>query len=534
MLLDSVIVAALSLSVMASNGRAADESARGIQYLDGVEEMLFCIGTPDARTSEFGAARVTWRRYMEIFTEPVTYTVGTSHASDWPYIHPSHSESWANNRPYPYTIHFQSTRLYDTPLHLTIGIADAHDSEPSNVTVEINGTALQEQTAPLGTGVLRNTEKEGRPERMVFTIPAGAVSKGENTLTITLRDGGLIVYDYVALDTQPVPPLQELRERQMTQILQEPGFEFDEIVFAVRMPGMDFWDKPGHYYANFGRFAYEGEHPTKPGSLAPERAFGDGGRLCRLNLRTGEMTVLLEDERGGVRDPQVHYDGRKILFSYRKGGEDEYHLYEIDSDGTGLRQLTDGPYNDFEPTYLPDGEIVFVSSRCNRWVNCWLTEVAVLYRCDADGNNIRMLSSNNEHDNTPAVLPDGRLLYTRWEYVDRSQVHYHHLWTVNPDGTSQMVYYGNMRPGVVMIDAKPVPGTRKVVAGFSPGHGRSEHAGQITMVDVRLGPDEPGFAEPITAGHNYRDPYPLSENWFLAAEEHRVLLIDRQGISWTL
>ncbi|MBM3839625.1 MAG: hypothetical protein FJ398_16975 [Verrucomicrobia bacterium] len=63
-----------------------------------------------------------------------------------------------------------------------------------------------------------------------------------------------------------------------------------------------------------------------------------------------------------------------------------------------LKQLTDGPFDDIEPTYLPDGDIVFVSSRCKRWVNCWLTQVAVLHRCGPDGSNIRAISSNNEHD----------------------------------------------------------------------------------------------------------------------------------------
>ena len=102
---------------------------------------------------------------------------------------------------------------------------------------------------------------------------------------------------------------------------------------------------------------------------------------------------------------------------------------------------------------LPDGGIVFVSSRCNRWVPCYYTQVAILYRCDADGKNIRQLSANTEHDNTPWVLPDGRILYMRWEYVDRSQVHYHHLWTMNPDGTGQTVFFGNLHPGDVYIDA---------------------------------------------------------------------------------
>ena len=196
--------------------------------------------------------------------------------------------------------------------------------------------------------------------------------------------------------------------------------------------------------------------------------------------------------RGGVRDPQVHYDGKKILFSYRKGGTEQYHLYEINADGTGLRQLTDGTYDDIEPTYLPDGDIVFVSTRCKRWVNCWLTQVAIMHRCDADGQNIRPISSNNEQDNTPWPLPDGRMLYTRWEYVDRSQVHYHHLWTANPDGTAQMIWYGNLHPGTVMIDAKPIPGSDKVVASFSPGHGQREHAGAITVVDPQRRPGRAG------------------------------------------
>ena len=91
-------------------------------------------------------------------------------------------------------------------------------------------------------------------------------------------------------------------------------------------------------------------------------------------------------------------------------------------------------------------------------------------------------------------MPDGRLLYTRWEYVDRSQVDYHHLWAANPDGTAQMIWYGNLHPGIVMIDAKPIPGSDKVVAIFSPGHGQREHAGAVTLVDPSAGPDDTQFA----------------------------------------
>lgn len=233
----------------------------------------------------------------------------------------------------------------------------------------------------------------------------------------------------------------------------------DEIIFAQRVSGNDHW------YGNFGHYSdgHAGHYapPSTPGSLDYFKyAFGDGGRLCRFNLRTRELAVLLDDPEGGIRDPFVHYNARKILFSYRKGGTTTYHLYEIGADGTNLRQLTDGPDNDIEPIYAPDGSIIFCSSRCHRYVPCWKTQVATLYRCNADGAGIRMLSNNAEQENTPWMLPDGRVLYMRWEYVDRNQLLYHHLWSINPDGTGVMVYFGNQYPGYVMIDAKPNPPTR--------------------------------------------------------------------------
>jgi len=288
----------------------------------------------------------------------------------------------------------------------------------------------------------------------------------------------------------------------------------EEIVFAVRQA-----DPDGHWYANFG---YDIIRPDR-------KYYHDGGRLCRLNLKTGEVKTLIDDPTGGVRDPQLHYDGRKILFSYRKGGQPYYHLHEIDVDGTGMRRLTDGPYDDFEPAYLPDGGIVFCSSRCDRWVPCYFTQVAVLYRCDADGGNIRQLSANTEQENTPWVLPDGRILYQRWEYVDRSQIGYHHLWTMNPDGTGQMIYFGNQHPNTVMIDAKPIPNTDRVVASFAPGHGRNEHEGVITIVDPGKGPDAGEMARPVSRGGFFRDPYPLAQDLFLVAQECSILLMDRQG-----
>jgi hypothetical protein len=289
----------------------------------------------------------------------------------------------------------------------------------------------------------------------------------------------------------------------------------NEFVFAARKMN----NTDGHWYANIGYYAHD-----------PDRkAWREGTHLYRWNLLSNQLTTLLDDPRGGIRDPQLSYDATKILFSYRKGGTENYLLYEINVDGTGLRQLTEGQYDDFEPTYLPNGDIVFVSTRCKRWVNCWLTQVAVMYRCDANGQHVRPISSNNEQDNTPWPMPDGRLLYTRWEYIDRSQVDYHHLWVENPDGTGQMNWFGNLHPGTVMIDAKPVPGTDKVVAIFSPGHGMREHAGPVTLVDVKAGPDAVAHARKISDDRPYRDPWAFSENCFLAAVEGTLVVMDGHG-----
>lgn len=287
-----------------------------------------------------------------------------------------------------------------------------------------------------------------------------------------------------------------------------------EIVFVRR--GMY---EDGHWYANISYFAQDENHKT----------YVRGSGMYVYDVMNDTVRPLLEDETGTLRDPAVHYDGETILFSWRRGDSETFHLYTIKRDGTELTQLTFGEYDDIEPAWLPDGGIVFVSSRCRRWVNCWLTQVAVNHRCDADGRNVVPLSANIEHDNTPWPLPDGRILYTRWEYVDRSQVDYHHLWTMNPDGTSQMVYFGNLHPPGLYIDAKPIPGTDEVLLINSPGHGAKEHAGYVAIVNIRQGPDHLPSLQNISK-NGFRDPYPVNEDMFLAAQGRKLVVMNRDGV----
>jgi len=299
------------------------------------------------------------------------------------------------------------------------------------------------------------------------------------------------------------------------------GVEAEEIVFATRHRSRSY-----HWYDDIGWFSVN----TKAKMYC-----APGSQLRRLNLRTGAIAVLLDDAKGAFRDPQVHYDGKKIIFSWRRNGADYYRLYEINLDGTGLTQLTDGPFDDIEPTYLPDGGIMFVSTRCNSWVCCGSFKVTTLHRCDGNGKNIRKLSSSALNENTPWVLPDGRVLYMRWEYVDRNQLRYQHLWTMNPDGTGVMVYYGNQFPGNVFIDGKPIPETQNVVYTELPNHGTLDHKGTLMVVDPRNGPDDRAASKPLNLGNhnNLRgqclDPYPLAKDRFLFSSGRTIYVTNGKG-----
>jgi hypothetical protein len=342
-------------------------------------------------------------------------------------------------------------------------------------------------------------------------------------VVLLLYIGGLLLPGIVHAQTpsgpgRSVPGRTSLFEAQKG-LARLPALGVEQVVFATRLS----YDDP-HWYANIGYYCDDEGHKAYAGNGKP-----DESDLCLLDGATGEVRILLAGDGGSVRDPHVHYDGRTVLFSYRRPGTDSYNLYEIGADGTGLRRVTETPYDDYEPAYLPDDDIVFISTRSQRWVGCWMTQVGTLFRCDREGGNVRPLSFNLEHDNTPAVLPDGRILFTRWEYVDRSQVGYHQLWTMNPDGTAVMAYFGNQRHYPLFIDAKPVPGCEEVLSIDSPGHGRSDHRGHVCTLTPRYGPDDPRGCRRITRQGAFNDPAPIDGTSFLVASQKRLLFGTREG-----
>ncbi len=286
-----------------------------------------------------------------------------------------------------------------------------------------------------------------------------------------------------------------------------------------------------HYNLGGSHYAYtEGLSDAQS-----ERHFVPGSALCRLELGRGEARVrtLLASEEGVIRDPDVSWDGQRILFAWKKSDrDDDYHLYEMTVGNGEIRQVTSGVgIADYEGVYLPDGDVLFNSTRCVQTVDCWWTEVSNLYRCRPDGSFLRRLTFDQVHDNYPTVMPDGRVIYTRWEYSDRGQIFVQGLFQMNPDGTGQSEFYGNNSwfP-TALLHARGIPGLQTVVATLSGHH--TIQVGKLGIIDPALGrqensgvqliaPVRPTPAERIDAygqeGELFQYPYPLSETEFLVA-----------------
>jgi hypothetical protein len=224
-----------------------------------------------------------------------------------------------------------------------------------------------------------------------------------------------------------------------------------------------------------------------------EKNFVSGGALKALEIdpRTGAAAVrtLMEAGLGCIRDPDVSFDGRTILISFRRDAKDDYHIYELHRDGSGLRQLTFGPgLADIDPLYLPGGQIAFSSTRDVKYCQCNRHISPNLFRMESDGANPVQIGVNDLPELRASVMPDGRLLYERWEYVDRQFGPSYGLWTANPDGTAHALYYGNNSwvPGAIMY-ARAIPGTEQVVCIFGSCH--DSPWGALAIIDRRIGSD---------------------------------------------
>ncbi|MFV2068896.1 MAG: hypothetical protein ACC645_18170 [Pirellulales bacterium] len=286
-----------------------------------------------------------------------------------------------------------------------------------------------------------------------------------------------------------------------------------------------------------------------------------GGRLLVLDglHPDGRVRQLFPPEPGSFWRPELSFDGKRVLFCFKPHDEKSFHLHEINLDGSGLRQLTDSDYDDIDPIYLPDGHIIFTTTRGNTYVRCGPYIYSyVLARCDADGQNIYLISTNSEPDFVPALLGDGRVAYSRWEYSDKDQNRVQSLWTTNQDGTGTAALWGNQSiwPDH-LAEPRPVPGSGRVMfAGI--GH-HNWFNGSIGIVDPRRGTNFPHGLTRVTwdlpwgevgsspadrcespkyhaSGRyqGYLGAYPISQEDFLVSakgkdDKFRVYLMDVHG-----
>ena len=251
---------------------------------------------------------------------------------------------------------------------------------------------------------------------------------------------------------------------------------------------------------------------------------------------------------GSVLEPRLSYDATRIVFSFVKCSgksrdpgqlandvdEDFYHVWEVNVDGTGLHQLTRGPYDDLMPTYLPDGGIAFCSTRRKGYARCFGSQfsprwhVYTLHRMDADGANLRGLSFHDTNEWFPTVLHSGQILYDRWDYIDRDAVTHQNLWATRPDGTNPQAVWGNATPAPhCCFQPQPIPNSGKIIFTASAHH--SIAGGPIAIVDPtvsdngqqaikRITPSIPfPEAESSDIREYYNAPWPLSEKYYLVA-----------------
>jgi hypothetical protein len=269
---------------------------------------------------------------------------------------------------------------------------------------------------------------------------------------------------------------------------------------------------------------------------------------------------------GVYRDPDLSWDATRLLFAFKGTEHGDTSIHEIGLRGDGLRRLTDpsrdgvcrekpaGLYgvggHDHSPCYLPDGRVAFVSTRTEGLVMCFNNHISTLHTMDAGGRDLRPISVNNVTEFDPTVLPDGRLLFGRWEYVDKTALYMQSLWTVNPDGTHERALFkNNLAKPTAVLDARPVPGSALIAASLTPHNGQS--VGAIAMLDPALGKNNlaalsnftPEYPTQMGQGlaRGPSDPWPLDEDAVLIANNaenrgpHSVIeLIDRFGFRFVI
>ena len=339
-----------------------------------------------------------------------------------------------------------------------------------------------------------------------------------------------------------------------------PLLNFDRLLFIKRHDSAGVFHMCDQYYGC----------NAKPGGglFALSDPFGPNPKLTNLLENSVVENGRLKGQTlagGSFLSPELSFDGKTILFAYSEAkawekyqGNEAYewkpeysfHIFKCNADGTRLVQLTDGDWNDFDPCFLPNGRIAFISERRGGYLRCGRhCPVYTLHSMNCDGSDIILLSFHETHEWHPSVANNGMLVYTRWDYVDRDTNVAHHIWTCYPDGRDPRSFHGNYpdrresRPWMEM-SIRAIPGSHKFVACTGAHHGHE--FGSLVLIDplteddnamsqlTRLTPEVP-FPEAEGGKRNvrrysvYGTPWPLSEDDYLCVYDAEV---KNRGVYW--
>ncbi|NIP28469.1 MAG: hypothetical protein GWN55_17005 [Phycisphaerae bacterium] len=391
--------------------------------------------------------------------------------------------------------------------------------------------------------------------------------------------------------TQVMSDYFEAAALRRSVAMSNPLLNFDKILFVGR----------GNYY---------GDDPTGQHQLSGPLAFCNrvgGGLYMVKNFKTDlEIIDVLKNSivekgtykgwklsgKGSFYSPELSYDGKTILFSWSENRvgreragwgagtvgpihewppENVWHIFKVYVDGTALIQLTEGPWNDFDACFTPDGRIVFISERRGGYIRCFRKTLFmeptnyVMHSMKADGSDITPISYFEASEWAPSVDNDGMLIYSRWDYIDRENGLGSKFWTCYPDGRNPRASHGNYpHPYSVQpeyngpkegtrnkgacseVHFRAIPNSSKYIFTGVPHHGAS--FGPLALLDIRIR-DEGTMnqIQVITADQKfpesqtregietddrilkYGTPWPLSEDFYICNYVQDLILLDRMG-----
>jgi len=317
----------------------------------------------------------------------------------------------------------------------------------------------------------------------------------------------------------------DLARLRYEALLSNPLLDFEELLVLKRKRGQ--LGLPVNHKCNSGieQVGYDNEIAVL-GPVSP-----DGTLQTLFRPAAGEF----------VGEIDLHFEGEKLLFTMPKG--QSWQIFEIKTDGTGLRQVSRGEHADvdnFDACYLPDGRIVFVSTASYTGVPCWhgKERACNIYLMDADGGNMRQLCFDQDLDLHPAVLPTGQVIFSRWDYTGPMHMYLRPLMVMNPDGTGQRAAYGSNSywPNALYFP-RGIPGAPTKIIAIIAGYHGVPRMGELGLLDLTKGWQEAagvvqripgrGKAGQTVIRDNLVDdswpkflhPYPLSDKYFLVASQ---------------